>query len=578
MTEPATPDTPAAADRLGRILTRTGLYTLLLAALCRIIQGNNLSVQLFRSQDLGVLVLAGGVLLLLGLTGYAPAPPRLRLSPRLLVITAAVLALLVAWAGTWQVFGGYALTRDEIAADFDAAFLAKGMLIAPVPAQWQPFAQALMPQFMLPMPANVGWLSAYLPGNSALRAIGLATIGADWVNPILAAIAILALYRIGRRLWPDHRLLPLLPVLLLASSAQFLIMAMTAYAMPAHLAFNLIWLACFLRGDRKGDAGALAAGFVATGLHQVLFHPLFVFPFVAGMWFSGERRRALVYVAAYAAIGLFWVCYWQIALAGLGGGEGAPGPGGIAYLIARVKALLLSINASAFTLMALNLARMLAWQNIVLLPLALLAWPAIKRAEGIARPLAAGIALTFVTMLILIPWQGHGWGYRYLHGFLGSFCLLAAYGWQGLAGTPEARRRFGVLALGTALSLAVLLPIHLKQAHDFVAPYRRAYAAIGAAPTEIVLVDGAGLLYAEDLVRNRPDLANRPRIMHLLSLTGPGIVRLCRHYRVARFGAAEGRAYGIGAGGAPLDDPPSATRQQLLDSLKCAPRLPRPAT
>jgi hypothetical protein len=567
---------PAAAGRLAPILTRAALYTLLLAAICRVIQGNNLSVQLFRGQDLGVLVLAAGILLLLPLVKYAPSMPRLRMSPASLVAAAAVLALLVAWAGTWLVFGGYALTRDEIAADFDAAFLARGMLIAPVPAEWQSWVPALMPQFMLPMPASVGWLSAYLPGNSALRAIGIATIGADWVNPILAALAILALYRVGRRLWPESPRLPLMPLLLLASSAQFLTMAMTAYAMTAHLAFNLIWLACFLRRDRRGDVGALAAGFVATGLHQVLFHPLFVFPFIVSMWFSGERRRALAYVGAYAAIGLFWICYWQIALAGLGGGHATPGPGGVGYLVERVRLLLVSINGSAFTLMALNLARMLAWQNLLLVPLALLAWPAIRRGQGIARPLAAGIALTFVTMLILIPWQGHGWGYRYLHGFLGSFALLAAYGWQSLAGTPDQGRRLGVLVLGSAISLAVLLPIHLIQARDFVVPYRRAYAAIRAAPVDVVLVDGTGLLYAEDLVRNAPDLSNRPRVMDMMALTGPGMVRLCRRYRVARFTAAEGRAWGIGASGAPLDWPPSTTREHLLDRLKCGVRVPTP--
>ena len=72
--------------------------------------------------------------------------------------------------------------------------------------------------------------------------------------------------------------------------------------MSAHLAFNLIWLWCFLRGDRKGDAGAIIAGFIATGLHQLLFHPLFVAPFLAHLWLTGERRRAIVYAFAYLAI------------------------------------------------------------------------------------------------------------------------------------------------------------------------------------------------------------------------------------------------------------------------------------
>src|SRR5205085_9236805 len=143
---------------------------------------------------------------------------------------------------------------------------------------------------------------------------GSLSIGAAWVNPLLAAVSVGALYRIGRRLWPDSRGTALVPILLLASSAQFLTMAMTSYAMTAHLAVNLLWLWCFLRNDRRGDAGAIAAGFVGTGLHQLLFHPLFVLPFIVSLWFRKQRGRALVYVAAYAAIGLFWTCYWQLIL------------------------------------------------------------------------------------------------------------------------------------------------------------------------------------------------------------------------------------------------------------------------
>jgi hypothetical protein len=36
-------------------------------------------------------------------------------------------------------------------------------------------------------------------------------------------------------------------------------------------------------------------------------------------------------------------------------------------------------------------------------------------------------------MFILLPYQGHGWGYRYLHGLIGSLSLLAGYGWIALS-------------------------------------------------------------------------------------------------------------------------------------------------
>ncbi len=552
------------SDRLPPALLRAGLYTALAAAFCFTLRGGNLAILFFRTQDLAILVASAALLLLLAWRRPSLPLPQVRIRPGFAIAAAALFALLVAWAGTWLVFGGYAMTRDEICADFDAAFLAHGLLIAPVPAAWQPYAQALMPQFMLPLPASAGWLSAYLPGNAMLRAIG-----GHLANPALGAIALLALHRVARRLWPERPLLALLPMLLLASSAQFLTMAMTAYAMPAHLAFNLIWLACFLRDDRRGDAGAIAAGFFATGLHQLLFHPLFALPFIAELWLAGRRRRFLLFVGAYALIGLFWASYWQLLLAAAGA-AGAQGPGGLSFLLARLLTQLGTIDVSAFALMALNLARFLAWQNILLLPLALLAWPAIRRAEGIARPLASGVLLTIAAMLVLIPWQGHGWGYRYLHGFLGSCCLLAAYGWKSLDGGTEGRRRFGALALGTAASLAVLLPWHLVQAHDFVAPYRAAYAAIVRTPADIVLVDGTGLRYADDLVRNAPDLANRPLVMDLPSLSAGQAAYLCRRFRVAHFGAAEGRAFGI----EPMDMP--AATSAPPGPLSCGPPVRAP--
>lgn len=571
MTGPASVDAVFRAGRLATILSRTGLSVLVLAAICFAIQGDNIAIRLFRSQDLAVLMVGGFMLLALGRWAWAMALPRLRVPPALLVAATAALVLVACWAGTWLIFGGYALTRDELLADFDAAFLAKGMLIAPIPVEWQAYSSALMPQYMLPIPASAGWLSGYLPANAALRAIGRATIGSDWINPLLAAITVVALYGAGRRLWPQSPGRPLLPVLFLISSAQFLTMGMTSYAMTAHLAFNQLWLWCFLRRDRRGDAGALAAGFVATGLHQILFHPLFVFPFIVSMWLSGSRRRAIFYAAAYILIGLFWATYWQVALSLPRADQ--HGAGGPILLAERMLTLLSALDWSAIPLMALNLARFLSWQNLLLLPLALLAWPAIRRGEGSARPLAMGIVLTILVMLFLLPWQGHGWGYRYLHGFIGSFCMLAGYGWSSL--TSDARRRVGTLAIGTVTGLAVILPLHLIQARDFVAPYRTASAALARSPADAVLVDGTGLLYAEDLVRNAPDLSNRPKIMDLNTLTEPQLAALCRRYRVARFGFSEARAFDIPAGAAPAGGPMISSRNRLLDRIGCG--VPAPA-
>jgi len=546
--------------RLQATLTRVAIATLLASLILFIaFPDGGLTVKLFRNHDFSLLLLGAAVLMALALRPRALTVANLP-RPALLAAVLTVAVLVVTGAGTWLVFGDFPLVRDEILADFDAAFLARGALIAPMPPEWQPFATALMPKFMLPVASSTGWLSAYLPGNAALRALGELTVGMEWTNPILAAVSILAVYRVGRRLWPDTPRTALAAALLMGTSAQFITMAMTAYAMSAHLAFNLIWLWCFLRGDRKGDAGALIAGFIATGLHQLLFHPLFVAPFLAHLWLTGERRRAIVYAFAYLAIGLFWASYWQIVLSGSGVAGDQASASGMDYLFARLSVLLGAFKLTSFTEMAFNVLRFLSWQNVVLLPLALLAWPAIRRGEGIARPLAAGVLLTLAVMLVLLPWQGLGWGYRYLHGFIGSFCLLAGYGWNSLAG--EARQRRAALAAGTAASLLLILPVHLKQAHDYVAPVRRAHAMIGRSPADLVIVDPAFDIF-DDLVRNAPDLSNRPKIMDGGRLDAAQIRFLCGRYRVEIFDIEDGVRVGLPRIIPPglAQRPPSAVRQ-----------------
>lgn len=555
---------------LAGALRRTALWLIgLTIALWFVTAEQNLTFIFFREQD--VPVLAAGLLLLLAgalwsdrMLRWAPAwtPPAWLAAP---------LILIIAVAGTWLVFGDYALSRDELLADFDADYLRQGLAIAPVPAEWRPFAAAMMPIFMLPVPPEIGWMSAYLPGNAALRAGFDLVIGREWTNPVLAALACLALWRVAQRLWPGSSGAAALPVLLMAASPQLLAMAMTPYAMTAHLACNLIWLACHLRGDRRGDAGALAAGFVATGLHQLVFHPIFAAPFILELLLARRWGRAGLYILGYAAIGLFWASYWQFVVpaGATGGGSGH----GLLYLLSRIGELIFSFNLLSPVLMLLNLLRFVAWTHLLLVPLALLAWPLIRRGDGVARPLALGIVLMLALLLVLLPWQGHGWGYRYLHGFLGSFALLATYGWQRLTAQADRRRRGPALALATGATLLVLLPFQLWAAAQFVRPYREAQARIASAPVDVVIVDPTATLFAADLVRSRPDVSDRPVVMDLLYLEEPQLRALCARYRVAVFDHRDAAAAGIRL----VDTPQVGARRRVLDGLGCAVPLSRPA-
>jgi hypothetical protein len=199
-----------------------------------------------------------------------------------------------------------------------------------------------------------------------------------------------------------------------------------------------------------------------------------------------------------------------------------------------------------------NVLRFVDWQNPIVLPFALLAFRPVRNGDGIARELSAGLALTLAAMFILLPYQGHGWGYRYVHGLISSLSLLAAYGWIALserATRNEMAAAWMMLTMGSAVAWLVLLPAHAKQAHDFATPYFRATEAIEHASTDLVIIDTSGLLFAGDLVRNDPFLRNRPKVLDLTLLDEANLADLCARYSISLFGRPQALAFGI-----PLND------------------------
>ena len=104
-------------------------------------------------------------------------------------------------------------------ADFDATFFRAGRLIAPVSAFWRPFDSALVPDF-LGLCRRAGLVSAYLPGNAALRALVGLVASPNWTSPLLAVLAVLVLFCVARRLWPAQAEPVVVAVLILTTSSQ----------------------------------------------------------------------------------------------------------------------------------------------------------------------------------------------------------------------------------------------------------------------------------------------------------------------------------------------------------------------
>jgi len=533
-------------------------------------------------QDTPVFGLCLAITLALGwmpARGLASLAPALRWRPRLWLLGLAGLCFLAAGVGATLIFHGYDLSLDEFLADFDARIFAHGQLAAPIAPVWRPFAPALQPRYMLPIPGADVWASAYLPVNAALRALA-SNIGLEaWLSPLYGGFSVIAIFGVARRLWPQTPSMAVVAAALLASAAQLTLMAMTSYAMSAHLAFNLAWLWLFLRGGRLGHAGAIAVGFFATGLHQLLFHPMFVAPFVLQLWLDRRWKLAGAYTVAYAAICGFWIEYWHVELGLLGEPPQAAKALGGDWFIQRTGEVLSHVRPGNLGAMATSMVRLITWQNPLTAPLALLGARAAWRQKGHLRALLAGVALTLLAMLIIEPTQTHGWGYRYLHGLLGSVCLLAAWTWFNLLqGLPERGRAAanGALVAGVAVSLLVLLPLRAWQAWTYTQPYAAANAAIQGAPAPIVIIDDEGPWFdMGTIMRNDPYLARGPKVVLLAALDEPALEVLCARGPVGRFDGRQASALGVATFVAPPDPwvPPLRAR---LASLGCGRDLDAP--
>jgi hypothetical protein len=465
-----------------------------------------------------------------------------------MVFVAAGFVVAVGGLGARWVFSDYGVSADEFLADFDAKIISSGAFAAHIPDQWRAFAPALQPKFMVLSGDHSTWSSGYLPINAMFRALADAVHLRSILNPAFSAVAILLTWRIGLDLWPSLPRRAIAASLLMPCSSQLLVMSMTSWAAPAHLALNMIWLWLFLRRRPSTDVAAIVVSLLATGLHQSLFHPLFAMPFVAELWLGRQWRRASVLTAALVVVTLFWLSYWRITVGLTAAVPGAPSPANVS-VVTRAIELLVDFKFSDLGLFAANLLRFLAWQNLITVPLALIGVRDALERNGPLRAMAVAVCIAPIVFIALIPTQTHGWGYRYLHGYLGCFALLALSGWIRLSANlsiDDRQRGIGLLGSAATISSVFFFSFQAYQAHRFNQPYAAAHKAIQRSDADVVLVDN--LLIGFDgggLVRNDPFLTNRPKVMLLELLGAQQQADLCRRGTVAMFDASEPALKGI---------------------------------
>ena len=498
--------------------------------------GVSLAVILLLDQDLPALL---GALALMALAapwaegkGFHLPPPTARI-----VVPLVVLLGLAAWAGHYALFQDYAISRDEEVARFAAAYMREGLFARPIPTEWEPYRRAIMPEFFSPFGAADYWTAAYLPVNSAIQALFWQLGDPNLAGPVLLMTGLIALWRVALRLMPDRPDAVWVTLLLGLSSSQLWVTAMTPYAMTGHFALNLVWLALVLRGGWLGHGAAGLVALIAAGLHQWHFPPLFIAPFILWMLLARRWGAAAFHALTLVAIVIVWAKLWPgFLLHALGAPADVRPSAGVAD---KIGSLFERLGDRWQPLV--NLSRYIAWNNVLMVPLAALGvaamrWRTMLRGREIALPLALGCVAGCGLALA----QGYGWGFRYAHGFIGPFCLLAGLGWARFRPQGAMRPLFIGLLI-TILSSGFLV----WRTYEFVAPYAASHRLIDSSEADVVLVDPRGGLYVTDLVRGRNGVPGRPMVMNLGMLTLDQVDELCRNYVVQLFERADFRPLGV---------------------------------
>lgn len=571
------------ARSLSIVRTTAVLLLVFVAAEIAVVWGGatfGISRYLYLRVDLPGLVIASGLVLLAafgarfvpaGLVARIAQPDTWRIGPWHMALAALVLTAI----GVHLVYIGYALSMDEWMTRLQAEIFGSGQLSGVVPEAWREFGRAMYYVFAAYDPASGRVASDYRPGMAALYAL-FDTVGLGlYTSAILNALSIPLVAMVSLRLWPGRRDIAVLAAFIVFTSQQALAMAMTSYAMTAHMFFNLLWILAFLRKEWWGPVAVVLIGGFTAALHQIHVHAFFAAPFFLLLLRPFRFRLLAFYAIGYAtthALVFSWD-WWSIGRYLTASGAESRSLVERVLRIARLPSLddLLTVFA--------NLVRMIAWQNLALLPLIAGAGRALV-ADKWLRILGASVICSLLPYVFLMPDQGHGWGYRYLHGLIGPLALIGAYGGARLLRARIAGKSTGFLALLTLSSMLVMVPVRGLQIRDQVRPFALATGFAGAQETDVVIIDDYLIPIGTDIPRNSAVDPKLPIQFALTALTPEQIAALCLRHDI-RYLGPEAFPADIGLGAYPDDvsvfEKEHEARLAALRSDACAGKaLPSP--
>lgn len=438
--------------------------------------------------------------------------------------------------GSDVVYHNFALSLDEFLALFQAKIFSNGNIAGPIDPEWKDWLSALQPIWVLWDNHKSQWIVDYFPINSVLHSIYLPFTNTNIISPIMAGFSIIILGKIINQQYKKEITAPMIGIALLSLSPQFLITAMSPYAMTTHLFLNLVWLFFFLKEKRIYTYIGALIGFLAIGIHQLHNFLTFSIPFLVLLSIKKDWPALIIHSITYITSLIFWVFWKDFSLSSLiiENSQDSFNTLAIKSYWQSMLAFLHSHSLKDLIGWSVNLFRFIAWQHILLLPLIISAWYFRKNMTALTKTLVWSCVISIIPYIILMPTQGHGWGYRYLHGLLGNISLIATFGWVQLKNHSQIKNRNINLVFITSCIFMIILALPLRnwQTEKEIAPYANSMQFLQNQSVDILLIDGNTIWYGQDLVRNDPTLTNTPKIMLLQSLNNEKLKTLCEKYTV----------------------------------------------
>jgi 4-amino-4-deoxy-L-arabinose transferase-like glycosyltransferase len=426
-------------------------------------------------------------------------------SSRLPILLLCLLALLTTAAVAHFAFERLPHLEDEVAYLFQAKTIALGRLTVPSPdypdSFWTPFVLDHQGQRF----------GKYPPGWPAVLALGELARAAWLVNPLLSAVCLYLVYRLGTVLYEER--VGLLAAALGLTSPLFLVLGgsfLSHGATTIWLLLFALWFVWTARG--RSAVYALGAG-LALGLAfltRALTAVAFAIPFLVYVWLQliGRRpppwRQYLAMAGAAAAVAVLlpayqwavtgdpwlnpYLLWWPYDRLGFGPGVGAM-PGGHSPYYAWLNL------RQDLSRMATDL---LGWPALSWLPLI----PALALPPRRTRDWALAAPFACLVIAYLFYWIGSPsrlWGPRYYYEGFAGLWLLAALGLVKLWDRALAWQRWLRPALAIVVSALVVvnlglsIPDRMALAHGFYGITRSQLEPVEEAGLKNAIV----LVYAE---------------------------------------------------------------------------------